>query len=150
MKRVWKVIGIIAIIVAVLLAAFLYWTTWTGSSKEIETVANQFKPDPSWQQVTNQVIPPKTTCLDEECPSVHRRWKTNANLTKEEFRRVLEDSGWNFNIEDDCQPSSNVSSSGGQSLCSVSGMKNGYSVRVVVEGDYENIANGHIVLFVNK
>ena len=150
MKKVWKIVGAVAAVIVVLCGGFLYWTTWSGSTKEIESVAGQFKPDSSWEQIDNQVIPPMTVCLDSECPSVHRSWKTGENLTKEDFQRVLENSNWKFSIEGDCKPRSNITSSGGHTLCSAIGMQDDYSINLVVMGDYENTLNGHIVLFVNK
>ena len=150
MKRVWKIIGVAAAIIFVLCAAFLYWTTWSGSTKEIESVAGQFKPDSQWKQTGNQVVPPRTVCLDQKCPSVHRTWETGANLTKEDLQRVLANSNWKFDIKDDCRPSPNVISSGGQTLCSASGADGDYSIDVVVMGDYENELKGRIALFVDK
>lgn len=151
MKKAWKIIGIVCAAIVLVVAALLYWSTWEGSTKDIEAVANQLKVQNGWIQVTNQVTPPRNLCLgDTQCPSLHRSWKTKANLTKDDFHSILTDSNWTFNVEGDCEPSQNITSSGGQTLCSAEGVKEGYSIKIVVSGDYGNNTNGHLSLFIEK
>jgi hypothetical protein len=96
MSKAWKITGSVVAIVVLLLAGFFYWAMWEGSPKEIIAVADKFQPEPDWKQVTNQVIPPMNTCIEANCPSVHRVWTTGKLLTKPEFETLLIRAGWNF------------------------------------------------------
>lgn len=149
MSKVWKTISVLAITVIVLFGGFLYWTTWSWGAKEIEAVADQFKPDAGWEQITNQVIPSRTICLDEKCPSVHRSWKTGKIITQDRLKTLLADSGWNFEIQGDCLPSPNISGSG-ESVCRAEGSSNEYRVSVTVVGDYNDSSPARVVLFIDK
>lgn len=146
MKR-W--IKITVPVVIVLAAGFFFLFIYQGSSKPIEDVADQFQPDKSWQLVDNRVVPPTFTCLEANCPSVHRSWKIGKNLTKDEFQRLLDDSGWDFAIEGTCVAESRVTGTPG-TVCSAHGERNGYQIEVEVVGVYDDPSDSGIVLRVDK
>jgi hypothetical protein len=92
-------IGVMVVVVVALLgAAAGYWLTWTGSSKDIETVANQFKADSSWELKRNRVEPPRNICIDVKCPEVARTWTLEKTLSGDELINKLSMAGWT-NVE---------------------------------------------------
>lgn len=122
---------------------------YQGSPKEIVAVADQFQPDESWQLTTERIVPPAFTCLEANCPSVHRTWETGDNITKQEFQKVLNDSGWNFVIEDDCLPRANITGSG-QTLCGAKGHIGDYQINVNAVGGNDSQSDGRIILSIEK
>lgn len=122
-KNIFITLGIIfgAII------AFLVWFFYVGSPKEIMSVADQLQVDPTWKLEVNHVQPPRTVCIDDECPSLNRQWITTHPLSREEFATLLDKSGWKFDIQGDCLPKPNVSGSH-IGVCSAEGSINGYRV----------------------
>lgn len=95
MTKAKKIFISVAVVTAVFGAAAGYWATWTGSSKEIEAVANQFKAESSWELKTNSVTPPSNLCLEGRCPEVIKKWVMNKTLTEDEFLRIIDESDWN-------------------------------------------------------
>lgn len=132
-KRRWMITS--GIIVALLVAffGFLAWFFYVGSSKEIVAIADQFKPDSSWELVSENIQPPATFCVDVECPSVHRSWNTHTLISKVKLQQQLELSGWKFKIDNDCSLSPNIFGTG-TTICSASGIVNGYSATVSISG----------------
>ena len=114
-------------------AALFGWVMYIGSSKEIVAVANQFKPDASWKLESESIVPPRTLCIDVECPSVGRVWKTKNLVSKVELRKQLDKSGWDFPIEDDCllDPGSWGAA---LPLCTARGNVDNYDISVSVRG----------------
>ena len=132
-KRRWKIASAIIIFSLSIVIGLLLWLSYTGSSKEIEAVANQFKPDASWELISERITPPMTFCLDSvECPSIARRWKTETLLTRSEFVETLHRAGWNFEVEGSCvldNPNRYGDSIG---VCSASGVIESYEISVEV------------------
>lgn len=128
-KNVLIVLGIIlgAII------AFLVWFFYVGSPKEMVSVADQLKTDPDWELVSEGIHPPRTVCIDGDCPSLSRQWKTDHTLSRDEFVTLLQKSGWNLTIDGDCQPRHDVLGSHIR-LCSAEGNIDGYNVVIAVNG----------------
>ncbi len=135
-KRRWKIGSAIIIVAFSVIVGLLLWLSYTGSSKEIVAVADQFKPDPSWQLKSEAIEQPRTFCGDVECPSVFRLWKTDYLLSKDEFQKLITISGWDFTINGDCKLNSNIF---GTSLpiCSASGVINSYQVNISIRGSNE-------------
>jgi hypothetical protein len=132
-KLGWKIGSVIIIAFFAAIIGFLIWFFYVGSTKEIVAVADQFKTDPSWDLSSERVEPPRNFCIDIECPSLSRQWKTDSILSKEELREYLKMSGWDFNIEGDCLVDKNISGTA-ITLCSASGVVNGYKVTVYISG----------------
>lgn len=128
---------IIVIMGAILIASavFIGIFGWQGNTTEIESVANQLKVSGNWRLESDQVRPPKLVCLDGgTCPQVSRRWVTDHKLSKEDFAKLLENTGWNFAIENDCTLPENVS---GKfiSTCSASGKIEEFDVSIGLSED---------------
>lgn len=120
----------IAVAVALLLGGFIF--TYQGSPKEIVAVADQFQPPTNWELTDERIVPPAFMCLEANCPSVHRSWKTDGILTKEQFHAVLNNSGWDFTIVGECTLNPNVS--GSIPLCSAEGVDGQYRVSTTAWG----------------
>jgi hypothetical protein len=132
MKKYQKILIIIGIIVPViLLAGFIFIYTWEGSPKKIVAVADQFQAPASWELTSEQIRPPRISCWDGGgCPQVHKVWETNSKISKEEFRQVLQESGWeDFQIEKECELPQGVSGSS-VSTCSTHGIVDDYNVNL--------------------
>ena len=132
-KRRWKIGSAIIIVAFSVVVGLLLWLSYTGSSKEIVGVADQFKPDPSWQLKSEAIEPPRTFCGDVECPSVFRSWATNGVIGRDKLQAQLMESGLNFKITGDCILKPNVYG-GGLPLCMASGVIDGYIIKVTVNG----------------
>lgn len=132
-KRRWMINSGIIIALLVAFFGFLAWFFYVGSPKEIMTVADQFKPDPSWELVSEKIQPPATFCIDVECPSVHRSWNTHTLISKDKLQQQLELSRWNLKIDSDCTLDPNIFGAG-TTICSASGVVNGYLVVVSISG----------------
>ena len=111
------------------ITAFLVWFFYVGSPKEMISVADQLKTDPDWELVSEGIQPPRTVCIDGDCPSLSRQWETDHTLSRDEFAALLQKSGWNLTIYGDCLPKTNAFGSN-ISVCSAKGNIGKY--RVVV------------------
>ncbi len=125
-KRWKKIVLYAAALIIAALAVFVYWITWTGNTDHIESVADQFKADSSWELVSDHVKPPKTVCIEGGCPSLNRTWITSKPLTQDELSDVVKRSGWNdVKIEKGCEPRKD-------SVCPVRGTVDKYEVVIYV------------------
>ena len=141
-KRI--IITAFAVVIAGL-AAFVYWFTWKGSTKEIVAVADQFKAPSDWQLVTDRVEPPRTICLDSRCPSLHRSSKTNSNLTKQVLQEIVYRSGWKLVVDGDCEARTNTS--GAVPVCTAEGLiVNNYQASVTIWKNSVEKTEGRVVL----
>lgn len=112
----------------------------------MEQIAGQFKPDPSWQFESETVKPPRIICLDGHCDELDRSWKLAKNISTEEFKNVLERSGWgDFTGDTECNAHENIRGSG-ETLCSVSGSRGGYHVQLDATGSFNDDSNAKIIL----
>lgn len=149
MKKGWRIFTIVAGIVVLMAASFLYWSTWEGSTEEIESVANEFKPNSDWEQVSSRVNSPQNICFDVRCPSVHKSWKTPQIISKNVLRETLTKSGWNFEIQGDCQADPRFGGSG-VSVCAAQGEVGVYRVKVDVVGNYNDSSVSRVVLYIEE
>jgi len=117
----------------IVIGGYTAWSLFEGSSSEVVAVANQFKPDSSWELKAESIQGSRKICIDVECPSVWRQWKTDNLVSKDELVRNLHASGWNFEIEGDCKLDQNAFG-GGLPVCSAKGVVNDYDVTVTVNG----------------
>lgn len=122
-------ITIIAGAVLLALAAFVaYIALWTGSTKEIEAVANKFQPGDSWTLVSERIEPPRKLCLDAACPSLSRTWTMPQPLTREQFVETLP-SEYKAKVEGNC-PEAIPDELFGQYSCLAIGFTGGYKVNI--------------------
>lgn len=129
-KLEWKIVSTILIVIFGLSVWGAVSLFWTGSSKEIESIANQFKPQSNWKLISDRVEGPKNWCGDLVCPSVSRQWKTDHALSKEEFKEILKKSKWNFAVDGSCLPNNTYGKH--VTLCSAKGVIDNYRVSASV------------------
>ena len=129
-KRKWVFLGVLVFIVANI--GFIIWFFHVGSTNEIESVANQFKPDTSWKLTTSDIQPPRTLCIDVECPRVLKQWESKTAITADDLSLLLKKSGWDFRIDGDCVLDNPNRYGDSVEVCSASGFINGYDVSVSV------------------
>lgn len=133
-KRRWKIGSAIIIVSFAIVIGLLIWLSYTGSTKEIVAVADQFKPDPSWELKSEAIEPPRTFCGNIECPSVNRQWQTSNLINREELSSILKRSGWNFTIQGTCFMQNNRYHSDSIEVCSADGFVNNYVIKISVSG----------------
>ena len=130
-KLEWKIGSVIIIIVLTLITWGVISLFWTGSSKEIQLVADQLQTPSSWKLIHDRVEGPRNWCGDLVCPSVNRQWETEHIVSKEELITILNKSQWNLPIDGTCLP---VKDTFGDhiKLCSAKGRIGKYRVSVNV------------------
>ena len=129
MSKKWIKISTYVILPLVIIGGFLYWATWTGSTDDIERVANQFKVPSSWKLIRSEVVPPKTDCIGMTCPRLSRTWETPHNLTNSEVAKLITNSKWaTIKVDQDCIK--HASDEFGAPTCSYNGVVEKYTIRV--------------------
>lgn len=148
MKKIWKIIGIIAAVLVVLIGGLLAWLSWEGSPKEIVSVADEFKPGASWELVREEIIPPRNSCIDVHCPHVHREWQSEEPMTLEAIREILKKAGWSkVAVSGSCNWDQQRD---GKGHCSAEGdVTSNYGVQIYIENDKSKEHSGHVTLFVD-
>lgn len=101
-RRSWIIGSTIIIILFIVAIAGILRFFWVGSSNEIVSVANQFKPQPEWRLVSEHIEPPRTWCIDVECPSINRTWTLNHTITQQNLTEWAQKAGWEISFEDGC------------------------------------------------
>ena len=131
-----------AIAVAVLLiVGGFFWLTWSGSTKDIESVANQFKADSSWKLVSSSVTPPRTLCIGQSCPNLSRKWLASKTVTESDLKKVLLSSGWsNVKIE-------NQNCMEGSQFCTADGKVNQYTVQIYTDSNDSGYKKPSVALY---
>lgn len=151
MKKIWKIIGIIAAVLVVLVGGLLAWLSWEGSPKEIVSVADEFKPDASWELVKEEIIPPRNSCISVHCPHVHREWRTSSRLTTNDIRERLQASSWNNlinNLEDDCYLNGKDDQQR-REYCGIQGYRGSYLISIYVDTDKNDKTRSILAMFVD-
>lgn len=138
--KIWKVLLLSGGILILLFFLISLVVGYSGSTEPIKRVADQLKVDENWRIDTDIVRPPRLICIDDSaCPSVHRSWGTETPLTKSEFQTLIQRSGWDLVLEDDCRSfPSDVSS------CWANGVIDDF--RVVLVTSIDN--SGELSLFI--
>ncbi len=127
-KRWKKIVLYAAALIIAILAIFVYWITWTGSTDHIESVADQFKVPDSWELVRDHADPPRTLCIAQRCPNLVRTWSTPAPITQTEISDILNDSGWGHIVpHKDCEQSKTAS---GSNVCRMYGVVDRYKITI--------------------
>lgn len=146
---IWQILGIVIGSILTLAVGYLIIGSIKGDTRPILSVANEYKPDPAWRLRNENVTPPLIFCVGGvRCPSVHRSWKLGTIISKDNFRAVLDRSGWNFSITGDCEPPLNVSGETGITICEARGKKQGFDIAVSMSGAFNNPENAVITLSV--
>ena len=149
MSKKWIKISTYVILPLVIIGGFLYWATWTGSTDDIERVANQFKVPSSWKLIRSEVVPPKTDCIGMTCPRLSRTWEAPQKLTNSEVAGLVSKSGWtSVSLNSDCLDRLNDSSRA--YLCSFYGSVEKYTVRVSIDIDSTGASQRSVSLFMQE
>ncbi len=148
-KRWKKIVLYAAALIIAILAIFVYWITWTGSTDHIESVADQFKADSSWELVGSYADPPRTVCLQGGCPSLDRFWTTPEPITQEELARILELSGWEGVLpKQECLD--DAKNNPAKYVCPVYGDVDKYSVSIYVDELSSIYKKPSVTMFINE
>ena len=77
----------VGLMVLVGLAACL--VLWRGSTKDIEAVADSFKPLDGWQQTSYVITPPQFLCFSGACPEISKAWTTPNQITQKDIKKFI-------------------------------------------------------------
>lgn len=134
-------LGISIGIFFIIIISVAIWSTWSGSPREIESAANQFKPDSSWRLVSSRIEPPRNMCLgDVACPSISQTWTSPRAVTQEEILEVLKQSGWqDVEAERGCKSDANY-------ICTLRGSVGRFNATVYVNNDNSSYNSATISL----
>jgi hypothetical protein len=132
----------------VIIVGFGIWFTWTGSTKEIESIANQFKPDGFWTMKEASVTPPRNVCIDSVCPKVSKRWTIDRDVTGSDLDKMIKQANFKFSATGECD-----ANSGGMSsyiLCKGHGDYNDYNIEVYTVRDSNKQNYTELILLIDK
>lgn len=87
-----KVILSAAIILLTLAGVLVYVLSWQGDTKDIEAVADSFKPLDGWQQTDSRVVPPRFLCFSGACPEASKSWTIKDKITQNSVKRFIGNS----------------------------------------------------------
>jgi hypothetical protein len=131
-KRMLEVFVIVFIFLVIVIVGFqLFRVIYEHPPEDMIKISDQFAPGRSWELVTVKVEPKRVLCVDVECPSVWKQWKTEFNITRTDFSELIRSMNWNLKIDGDCAKDS---SSYGDNigLCSASGIIDSYNVKLTL------------------
>lgn len=138
----------LAIAVAV---GFILLSSYTGSTEPIKKLASQLKTDPNWELVGEKIEPPRLSeyvCYaGNRCPSLHREWRLGEDMTRPQFEKMLQTSGWELDIRGDCNPSFHVI--GESFVCSAQGTVENYDVEVWLRKNKNKENSTKLILSIN-
>jgi hypothetical protein len=79
----------------VVLGALAWLLLRAGSTEEITGAADRFSPAPEWTLAEEIIEPPRLLCIGgaAPCPSVHRRYESDALLSAAQLERLGADAG---------------------------------------------------------
>lgn len=124
----WTVIAAVVLWVA---AFFVLKASHDQTTDSMVAAANQLAVPDSWTLVSEVVESEKLICLNANpCPSLHRRWQADNELTFEDFRRLGASADWDLNIEDDC--TRRPGDTGKDTVCSGVVIDSGYRIELRV------------------
>ena len=124
MNKRWKKI-LLFVGLPIVVGGLIYWFAWAGTTKPIESVADQFKPEVSWKLIKNEAIAPGL-CIAETCPRLQKTWETPEPLNHQKLVEILKSSGWTQIVsENSCE----------SRACRMQGKIAGYEVTVSASGN---------------
>lgn len=140
-----RVVVVLAAVPVIVIMGFLFGLVYTGSTKEIIAVADQFQPDPSWTLESETITPPRIICIDSVCPQVVRSWSVGA-LADSDISLIASSYGGSTVRDRDCVSSG---MGGFVSICSFEAKIQKFTVRFSVLQDSEDLTRTQILQFVN-
>ena len=135
--NVRKIVVYVVISLMVLAGLVICLVLWRGSTKDIEAVADSFKPLDGWQQTKYKVVPPQFLCLMGNCPEVYKVWVYKDFINYDDIKKFTNDDKL-LEIEDRCKDKN-------LDVCEFNGKRNGYQYRIHVERRDEMTNIGLIV-----
>ena len=119
---------------------------WRGSTKDIEAVADSFRPLDGWQQTKYKVVPPQFLCLMGNCPEMSKSWIVKGKITQNDAKKFIENFSQVNTSHSQC-----VDYDDGTALdsCEYVGERGRYQFSVMFE--YKNTTNDtEIYLFIRR
>lgn len=115
-----------------LMSAYFLWSQVITS--QIVNVADQFKAPSSWKLASEDIQVESLFCYNGgSCPEISRQWTLEKPITPDDFRQILQNSGWNFEVEGDCiLPEGRY---GPTSICSAQGQTDNYDIWININED---------------
>ncbi len=135
--NVRKIVAYVVISLVVLAGLVICLVLWRGSTKDIEAVADSFKPLDGWQQTNRDVVPPKAICLMGNCPEVYKAWVYKDFINYDDIKKFTSNDKL-LEIEDRCKDKN-------LDVCEFNGKRNGYQYRIHVARRDEMTSIGLIV-----
>jgi len=108
------------------------WAASSGQSEEDELVAvvDQFRAPQTWEVLVDDLEPARLLCLGgNACPSARKDWSVPDPLGPQDLQALIDQAGWDMQVEGDCQPKTNTSSVVG--VCDAHGVVDGMGVSVI-------------------
>lgn len=130
----FKKIALFFVAALIILAGLLiYAVSWRGSTKDIEAVADSFKPLDGWRQTDSRIVPPQFLCLMGNCPEVYKSWEYKNSIGYEDIKKFVNHDRL-LGIDDRCKANN-------LDVCEFNGRRNGYQYRIHVahRGDVTSI-----------
>lgn len=130
----FKKIALFFVAALIILAGLLiYAVSWRGSTKDIEAVADSFKPLDGWRQTDSRIVPPQFLCLMGNCPEVYKSWEYKNSIGYEDIKKFVNHDRL-LGIDDRCRTNN-------LDVCEFNGRRNGYQYRIHVahRGDVTSI-----------
>lgn len=122
-KLQWKIGSAIIIVLFGLMIYFVAWFFYVGSPKEIVSLADQFKPGLDWTLRQEHVEPPRSFCIDVDCPSVSKGWSLSKKIDRQQFENIASIGNSRLTLSDDC-----FKNEAAVDFCDATGTVNGYEV----------------------
>lgn len=129
MNKRWRTI-LLFVGLPILVGGLVYWFAWAGTTKPIESVADQLKAPSLWKLVQSNAKAPGL-CIAETCPNLTRIWTMEKTIMQSDLQNIVKASGWDgVIIDDECE--SIVKDMNGGHVCSMHGDVNGYEISIYV------------------
>jgi len=130
----------------VLAGLLIYAVSWRGSTKDIEAVADSFKPLDGWRQTDSRIVPPQFLCLMGNCPEMSKSWIVKSKITQNDVKKFIENFSQVNTNHSQCV---DYEDSRALDSCEYVGERGGYQFSVMV--DYKNSTNDtEIHLFIRR
>lgn len=147
-KNIVKKIALGSLVVLLLFIAWLLWAFLPGSTKKLEAIGNQFKPEPSWTLVTEQVNPPFNICIGAQCNQLNKRWSVGSTIDPDVFYDAISKSGWqdDLKITEKCDTAESNSTGSGSTQCEAIGTIEDYEINIRAVTSYTETNGSDIIL----
>ena len=144
MTLVWKFLAGAVAVGVVLVAGIALWSQ--NGERRIVAAADQFRVPQDWVVLSQRVQGPRPVGIgDVACPSLTRRWRAPTDMTSSDLSKLITSSGWNLNLENECQPRPGAAFLGRS--CSAVGQVDGYRAQLYYKSPSTDSATPTLTLF---